>query len=135
MIYREIKIFYMKNLIPYEAINEAETALPTIPAFLKTAGAKPQHVQYGGPRNPNQPPNAWILEIPSPVGGNDTWRIDFFPDGTFSTAIQPKGDTSFPFRSGGKWKADSASNFMVGKKTIKGVAMNFTALMAPTTLM
>ena len=53
----------MKNLIPYEAINEAATALPTMPAFLKTAGAKPQHVQYGGPRNMGkQPPNAWVIE-------------------------------------------------------------------------
>ena len=127
-IYIEIKIGYMKNLIPYEAINEAATALPTMPAFLKTAGAKPQHVQYGGPRNMGkQPPNAWVIDgIPHPQNPKKTWRIDFLPQGTFRTSAS--GAEAF-LKSEGKWKANSTGTFRMGGKTIKGVDMTFTAFL------
>lgn len=125
-IYREIKIDYMKNLIPYEAINEAATALPTMPAFLKSAGAKPDHVQYGGPRMGNEQPNAWVVSTKSP-DQKETWEIVFFPSGTFSTSA---GSTRGAFlRSNGKWKADVSANFGFGSKNIKGVAMTFTSYM------
>jgi hypothetical protein len=125
-IYREIKIVYMKNLIAFESINEAATALPAMPAFLKAAGAKPDHVQYGGPRMDNPQPNAWVVSTKSP-DQKETWEIVFFPAGTFSTSA---GSTRGAFlRSGGKWKANSAANFRFGSKTIKGVDMAFTTYM------
>jgi hypothetical protein len=118
----------MKNLIPFESINEAATALPTMPAFLKAAGAEPKHVQYGGARMPNQPPNAWAVMSGSPISGSkEMWEIVFFPGGTFSTSA---GTTPGAFlRCGGKWKADTSSNFKFGKKEIKGVEMVFTSYM------
>lgn len=123
----------MDHILPYEAINEASNSLPKMPEFLKKAGAKPQHVQYGGPRNPNQPPNAWSLEISSPTKTKSTWRIDFFPEGNFSTSIAPDGKTNMPYRSGGTWKVEPSSDFKIGGTTLKGVSMKFTTLMATTT--
>ena len=121
----------MINLIAYEAINEAAKALPAMPAFLKTAGAKPEYVFFGGPWTPDKSPNVWVLEITSPMGGKDTWGVNFFPNGSFLTDIKPEGGKNLRFESGGKWKADSASDFMIGRKTIKGVNMAFTYLMSP----
>jgi len=118
----------MKNLVSYEAINEAAAALPAMPAFLKAAGAKPKHVQYSGPRMGNQPPNAWVVSAGSPISGTkETWEIVFFPNGMFSTSA---GSTPGAFlRSGGKWKANSTASFNFGKKTIKGVEMVITSYM------
>ena len=114
----------MNHILPYDAINEA-AALPVMPAFLKSAGAKPDHVQYAGPRNVGNPPNnAWVLSIPSIVD-KKTWSLEFFPDGTFSTSAS---GASF-LRSGGKWKADASSSFRIGGKTLKGVAMTFTTFL------
>ena len=120
----------MKNLIPYESINEAATVLPAMPAFLKTAGAKPQHVQYAGPRNMGeQPPNAWVIDgIAHPQNLKKTWRIDFFPDGTFHTSATGAEGMTF-LKSEGKWKANSAGTFRMGGKTIKGVDMTFTSFL------
>ena len=118
----------MKNLIEFESINEAAAALPAMPAFLKAAGAKPQYVQYGGPRNTGEKPaNAWVLEMNSPMA-KKTWRIDFFPNGTFNTTATGSEGTSF-LKSGGKWKANSTGTFRMGSKTIKGVDMTFTAFL------
>jgi len=125
----------MDNILPYGAINEATTTLPEMPDFLRKAGAKPTYVQYGGPAKlGNQPPNAWELEIKVPYSTNQTWGLVFHPDGTFDTTIQP-ANTNGPFTSGGKWKADGASFFTIGKTKINGVSMVFTGLMSPTTYM
>ena len=119
----------MKNLIAYEAINEAATALPAMPAFLKAAGAKPQHVQYGGPWTKDQTPNAWAIDgIPHPQNPKDTWEIYFLPDGTFRTSASGANDLTF-LKSEGKWKANSTGTFRMGGKTIKGVDMTFTAFL------
>ena len=119
----------MKNLIAYEAINEAAKQLPPMPAFLKTAGAKPQHVQYGGPPPKDQTPNAWVIDgIPHPQNPKDTWRIDFSPNGTFRTSATGAKDLTF-LTSGGKWKANSTGTFTIGGKTIKGVDMTFTSFL------
>ena len=119
----------MKNLISYEAINEAATALPDMPAFLKAAGAKPQHIQFGGPRNMGtQPPNAWVVSAGSPISGTkEIWNIVFFPNGTFHTTAG-KAPGSF-LKTTGKWKADAAENFTFGKLKIKGVEMILTSYM------
>lgn len=118
----------MKNLLPYESINEAAAALPAMPAFLKTAGAKPQYVQYGGPRNMgDKPANAWVLEMPDTTG-KKTWRIDFMPNGTFNTTATGAGGPAF-LKSAGKWKANPSGTFKMGNKTIKGVDMTFTAFL------
>jgi len=123
----------MNHILPYDAINEAAAALPAMPDFLKKAGAKPDHVQYGGPRMGNQPSNAWLLEIKAPYStNNETWELVFWPNGTFDTTVQP-ANTKGPFTSGGKWKADGASFFKIGKTKINGVSMVFTSLMSPTT--
>jgi len=124
----------MDNILPYGIINEAATSLPKMPDFLQKAGAKPDHIQYGGPRLGNQPPNVWTLEIKAPNSTDRTWRFVFWPDGTFNTTIRPE-DSKGPFTSGGKWKADGASFFIIGKTKINGVSMVFTSLMAPTTYM
>jgi glucose/arabinose dehydrogenase len=119
----------MKNLIPYEAINEAATALPAMPAFLKTAGAKPQHVKLGGPWTKDQTPNAWAIDgIPHPQNPKDTWEIFFFPNGTFHTSATGAEGLAF-LKSGGKWKANSTGTFTMGRKTIKGVDMTFTSFL------
>jgi hypothetical protein len=116
----------MKNLRSYEAINEAAAALPTMPAFLKTAKAKAQHVRLGGPWTKDQTPNAWVVSA-KPTTGKETWEVVFFPNGTFHTmAGVPKG--AF-LKSGGKWKADASASFRIGATTIKGVAMTFTSYM------
>jgi hypothetical protein len=129
MIYREIKINYMKNLIAYEAINEAAKPLPDMPAFLKAAGAKPQHVKLGGPWTKDQTPNAWAIDgIPHPQSPKDTWEIYFFPAGTFRTSATGAKDLTF-LTSGGKWKANSTGTFTIGDKTIKGVDMTFTSFL------
>jgi hypothetical protein len=116
----------MDHILSYDAINEAATALPKMPDFLKKAGAKPDHVQYGGARMGNQPPNAWRLTAKSP-DGKETWEVVFFPGGTFSTTAgsSPRGF----LRSGGKWKANSTGIFSMGAKTIKGVDMTFTTFL------
>ena len=124
----------MDNILPYGAINEAATTLPKMPDFLQKAGAKPDHVQYGGPRLGNQPANAWLLEIKAPYSTNQTWSLIFWPNGTFDTTVQP-ANTNGPFTSGGKWKADGASFFSMGKTKINGVSLVFTSLMSPTTYM
>jgi hypothetical protein len=123
----------MDHILSYEDINEAATALPKIPGFLKAAGATPQHVQYGGPRNPNQPPNAWVIEVKNPGKAGASWRMDFFPDGTFSTSISPKDGGQMPYRSEGAWKEDGASSFKIGNTTLKGASLKFNTLMVPTT--
>lgn len=123
----------MDHILSYDDINEAATALPKIPGFLKSAGAVPQHVQYGGPRTANQPANAWVLEVKNPGKADVSWRMDFFPDGTFSTALSPKDGGQMPYRSGGSWKEDAASSFKIGKTTLKGVSLKFNTLMVPTT--
>jgi hypothetical protein len=125
----------MDHILSYNAINEAAASLPKIPTFLKNAGAKPEHVQYGGPRKPNQPANAWGLEVKNPSKADVSWKIDFFPDGSFSTAISPEDGGQMPYRSGGSWKEDGASSFKIGKTTLKGVSMKFNTLMVPTTYM
>lgn len=119
----------MENLLSYESVNEAAAALPTIPDFLKKAGAKPQYVQYGGPRNfGSQPPNAWVLNVKAPMDKNKTWRIDFHPDGTFQTTATGAEGSAF-LKSGGKWKANSAGTFRMGGNDIKGVDMTFTSFL------
>lgn len=119
----------MKNLIPYEAINEAATELPAMPAFLKAAGAKPQHVKLGGPWTKDQTPNAWAIDgIPHPQSPKDTWEIYFFPKGTFHTSASGAEGLAF-LKSEGKWKANSTGTFRMGGKTIKGVDMTFTAFL------
>ena len=123
----------MDHILPYGAINEAATALPKMPDFLQKAGAKPDHVQYGGPRNVgNPPPNAWTLLIKAPYATNQTWELVFWPTGTFETHISP-ADTDGPFITGGKWKVDASSKFQIGKVILNGVAINLTSLMTPTT--
>ncbi len=118
----------MKNLISYEAINEAATELPPMPAFLKAAGAKSQHIQLGGPRTGNQPPNAWVVSAGSPIyGTKEIWDIVFFPNGTFYTTAG-KAPGSY-LKTTGKWKADAAENFTFGKLKIKGVEMTLTSYM------
>jgi hypothetical protein len=125
----------MDHILSYDAINEAATALPKMPDFLKKAGAKPDHIQYGGPRMGNQPSNAWLLEIKAPYSTNNgTWELVFWPNGTFNSTVQP-ANSKGPFMSGGKWKADGASSFSIGKTKINGVSMVFTSLMSPTTYM
>jgi hypothetical protein len=109
----------MKNLIEYESINEAAKPLPTMPAFLKAAGAKEEYVHRGGPMQFDPKPNAWYLKIP----GLKNADISFFPEGDFYSTIS-QGVTR------GDWKADSASTFKMGGTTIKGVAMTITSLMA-----
>ena len=123
----------MKNLIPYEAINEAAKPLPDMPAFLKAAGAKEKTLQLGGLMLTNQPPNAWGWEVQSPTV-DKKWEINFWPNGSFITFITPK-DAKGPFTTEGKWKADPSSTFKMGKTTIKGVAMTITTLMSPSTYM
>ncbi len=116
----------MKNLISYEAINEAATALPAMPAFLKAAKAKAQYVRLGGPWTKDPAPNAWVVTA-KPTMGKDTWEVVFFPDGRFHTmAGIAKG--SF-LKSGGKWKADTSGSFLIGSTNIKGVTMTFTTYM------
>lgn len=118
----------MKNLLPYESINEAAAPLPAMPAFLKTAGAKPKYVQYGGPRNMGEKPaNAWVLDVAQPMDSKKTWSINFHPDGTFQT-FATGGDSAF-LKSAGKWKANPSGTFRMGSKTIKGVDMTFTAFL------
>jgi hypothetical protein len=121
----------MKNLIPYEAINEAATALPAMPAFLKTAGAKIEHRRLGGPWTKDQTPNAWVLTVPviatSAADKDKKSEIIFFPRGTFYT-IAGIPSRSF-LKCEGKWKADASTNFTIGNTTIKGVAMTFTEYM------
>jgi hypothetical protein len=124
----------MDNILPYGAINEATTTLPEMPDFLRKAGAKPAHTQLGGPRLRNNTPNTWRLEIKAPYSTNQTWSLDFWPNGTFDTGVQP-ANTNGPFTSGGKWKADGASFFSMGETKINGVSMVFTSLMSPTTYM
>jgi len=119
----------MINLIPYESINEAAKPLPDMPAFLKTAGAKPQHVQYGGPPPKDQTPNAWVIDdISNPQNPKDTWRIDFSPKGTFHTSANGGKGLTF-LTSGGKWKANSTGTFTIGRKTIEGVDITFTTFL------
>ncbi len=119
----------MKNLIPYESINEAAKQLPPMPAFLKTAGAKPQHVKLGGPWTKDQTPNAWAIDdISNPQGPKDTWEIYFFPGGTFHTSATGAKDLTF-LTSGGKWKANSTGTFTIGRKTIEGVDLTFTTFL------
>ena len=120
----------MINLIPYESINEAAKPLPTMPAFLKAAGAKPQHVRFAGPANMGErPPNAWAIDgIPHPQNPKDTWEIYFFPDGKFRTSATGAKGLTF-LTSGGKWKANSTGDFTMGSKTIKGVDMTFTTFL------
>ncbi len=116
----------MKNLISYEAINEAATALPAMPDFLKTAKAKAQYVRLGGPWTKDPAPNAWVVSAKPPMG-KDTWEVVFFPDGTFHTMA---GVTKGAFlKSGGKWKADASGSFRIGSTAIKGVSMTFTSYM------
>ena len=114
----------MKNLLSYESINEAEKELPAMPAFLKTAGAVPEHFHFGGPPTKDPISNAWSVSAKSP-DRKETWALFFFPDGAFYTAA----GTSSYFKCQGKWKADSASNFEFGNKNIKGVKMEFTQFM------
>ena len=109
----------MINLIAYEAINEAAKPLPTMPAFLKAAGAKEEYVHLGGPWSPKSLPNAWVCKIPGLKNGD----MSFFPEGNFYNTT-PQGVTR------GDWKADSASTFKMGGTTIKGVAMTLKCLMA-----
>ena len=104
------------------------------PDFLKKAGAKPDHVQYGGPRMGNQPSNAWLLEVKVPYATNQTWDLVFWPDGTFETHIAPE-NTKGPFKTTGTWKTDPAAKFSVGKVTLNGVVIKITSLMYPTTYM
>jgi hypothetical protein len=119
----------MKNLIEFESINEAAAALPAMPAFLKAAGAKPEYVQYGGPRNSGEKPaNAWVLDVPSPSNPKKIWRIDFLPKGTFKTTATGAEGNAY-LKSEGKWKANSAGTFVIGGKTIKGVDMTFTSFL------
>ena len=124
----------MDHILPYDVINEAATALPQMPYFLKKAGAKPDHVQYGGPRMGNQPSNAWLLEVKVPYATNQTWDLVFWPDGTFETHIAPE-NTKGPFNTTGTWKTDPAAKFSVGKVTLNGVVIKITSLMYPTTYM
>jgi len=122
----------MEHILPYEAINEGAAALPTMPSFLKSAGAKPTYVQYGGPRKTNQPPNAWELRVPAPSGvSKEEWVITFFPDGSFNTGA---GSQKNFLRSSGEWKADASSDFIFGTKAIKGVSMKFNSYMRLTPL-
>lgn len=119
----------MKNLIEFESINEAAAALPTMPAFLKAAGANPEYVQYGGPRNAGEKPaNAWVLNVAHPSNPKKMWRIDFLPNGTFKTTATGSEGSSY-LKSEGKWKANSTGTFKVGSKTIKGVDMTFTSFL------
>jgi hypothetical protein len=125
----------MNHILPYDAINEAATALPQMPDFLKKAGAKPDYVQYGGPRNVgNPPPNVWMLEVKVPYATSGTWDLVFWPDGTFETHIAPE-NTKGPFETTGTWKTDPAAKFSIGKVTLNGVVIKITSLMYPTTYM
>ena len=124
----------MDHILPYGAINEAAAALPKMPDFLQKAGAKPDHVQYGGPRLGNQPPNVWKLEVETPYSTEGTWDLVFWPDGTFETHIAP-ANTKGPFITGGTWKTEATSKFQIGKVILNGVDIRLTSLMRPTTYM
>jgi hypothetical protein len=124
----------MNHILPYDSLNEAAAALPAMPAFLKAAGAKPEHVQFGGPRMNDQPANAWQLDVKAPYATNEIWELIFWPNGTFETHISPK-NTKGPFKTTGTWKTDSASKFKIGNITLKGVAVKITSLMGSTTYM
>lgn len=115
-------------------INEAVT-LPKMPEFLQKAGAKEAHWNFGGPWVKNPPNNAWEITIKTPKGyfkQDDTWELAFFPNGTFSIRVSPK-DSSGPFETGGKWKANTAESFTILNKKISGVSMTLTQLFLPGT--
>ena len=112
----------MKNLLSYESINEAEAALPAMPAFLKAVKAVEQFTFASGMSPKNKAPNSWVVEATSPIK-KETWSLYFYPDGTFFTMAGSSLTNS------GKWKADSASNFKFGTLSIKGVKMEFTEFM------
>jgi hypothetical protein len=115
----------MKNLIPYDRINEAGAALPAMPAFLKAVKAKVEHRRLGGPWTKDTTPNAWVVTAKSSFS-KDTWELVFWPDGTFYTSAGSHQEFA---KSEGKWKADAASSFEIGSTPIKGVKMEFNSFM------
>jgi hypothetical protein len=133
---KHIKFFESDNFL-----NES-SKLSSMPAFLKSAGAKPaQYVVSVGAKLSAEhrtgkkfdEPNCWsISEIKSPFKKDDVITIFFFPEGgfTFHTGIGMGGKFS------GRWEAGGASdNFSFGNSlTLKGVKMIFTVFGGVKTL-